>query len=281
MKSEVVLVTGAGGQLGHALVAALGNVECHALSSAELDITDRSAVLNVVATLRPTAVINAAAYTAVDDCETNEVLALKVNAFGVRNLNEACAKNGSFLVQVSTDYVFDGNKSEPYNEWDQTNPQSAYGRSKLGGESEVSSGNAIARTAWLFGDDGNNIVRTILALAANDKPMKFVTDQVGNPTYAPDLAAGLVQIALQRLPGTFHLTNSTSLSWYDFARAILERGGFSPELVSPIVTSEMSPPRPAKRPANSRLNGSAARAAGIEAFPPIEDALGRFEVAQQ
>ncbi len=276
MKPANILVTGAAGQLGSAIVALLDDNEVHALTSADLDITDRSAVRSALETLKPSAVINAAAYTAVDDCETDVDLAMRVNAFAVRNLAEACAATGTFLCQVSTDYVFDGTKAAPYNEWDTPNPQSVYGLSKRGGELEVPTSQAVVRTAWLYGDNGPNIVRTVLARAEQGLAMKFVTDQVGSPTYATDLAESLVFVARQRVPGVLHVTNEGSASWYEFVRDIVGLAGHDPSLVSPILTSELEPPRPAPRPANSRLDGIAASAAGLPAPRDYRDALQRF-----
>ncbi len=271
-----ILVTGAAGQLGSAVTDLLGKDEVYALDSAALDVTDRREVRAAIETLRPTAVINAAAYTAVDDCETNEQVAMRVNAFAVRNLVEACEAVDAFLCHVSTDYVFDGTKSSPYHEWDTPNPQSIYGLSKRGGELEVLSSHAVVRTAWLYGDVGHNIVRTVLQRAIQGQPMKFVTDQVGNPTYASDLAEALVFVARNRIPGTLHVTNEGSASWYEFAKEILTQAGLDTSLVSPILTADLEPQRPAPRPANSRLAGIATRAAGIGMLPVYQDALKRF-----
>ncbi len=263
-----LLITGAGGQLGTDAVAAAEARGHHvqALDRAGLDITLREAVLATVADLEPDAIVNCAAFTAVDRCESEPETAAAVNHLGVRYLVEAAEACGAHLVHVSTDYVFSGDKPDPYVEADEPDPRSEYGRSKLAGEREVGAGHAIVRTAWLSGAHGNNIVRTILAKAAAGEKLRFVDDQRGQPTFTADLAPLLVQLAEAREAGLFHATNTGPVSWFEFARAVVEAGGYDPLLVSPIRTDELDPPRPAPRPANSVLANRELVARG---YPPL------------
>ncbi len=175
-----------------------------------------------------------------------------MNALGTRNVAEAAAAVGAHLVYISTDYVFDGTEDRPYVEWDPPNPRSVYGRSKLGGELEVHAvagpSSTVVRTAWVSGAHGANMVKTVLRLAAGnpDGPLRFVDDQHGCPTFTADLAQAVVRLALDRRPGTFHVTNQGETTWYGFARAVLEAAGSDPDRVEPIATSELDP-RPTRR----------------------------------
>jgi len=272
-----VLVTGAGGQLGHDVVTtceAAGD-EVVACDHATLDLADRDSVLGAITSVRPDAVINAAAWTAVDACESDPDKAWLINALGVRHVMDGARRVGAHLVHVSTDYVFDGTKLDPYVEWDQTNPRSSYGRSKLGGEQEVDPGHAVARTAWVCGEHGSNMVKTVLKLA--DRPeLAFVDDQRGSPTFTADLAGALRLLAVERRPGTFHLTNQGAVSWYEFVQAILESAGHDPAKVRPIKTDDLDPPRPAPRPANSVLDNAAWRLSGLPLLPHYRESLDRL-----
>ena len=264
-----LLVTGAGGQLGVDVVTHAESVgdDVVAVDKAGLDITDPVAVRELLHAVRPEAVINAAAYTAVDACETNEALAFAVNADAVGHLAAACGLLGVHLVHVSTDYVFDGTLDRPYREDDATNPQSAYGRSKLAGEQAAGPVAAIARTSWVCGEHGNNMVELVLRLASNpDQALAFVDDQRGHPTFTADLAPALRQLAVDRRVGIHHLTNQGAVSWYEFVREILSAAGHDPDRVVPISTSDLDPPRPAPRPANSVLDNAAWCAAGLPAL---------------
>lgn len=266
-----VLVTGAGGQLGVDVVHHCRSVgdEVIALDRSDLDVTDPAAVASAVAAARPDAVVNAAAYTAVDACESNVELAHLVNATAVGHLADACAASGAHLVHVSTDYVFDGNLDRPYREDDEPNPQSVYGQSKLAGERLAGPDASIARTSWVCGEHGDNMVKLVLRLAADpDRQLAFVDDQRGCPTFTADLAPALRRLALDRRSGTFHLTNAGPVSWYEFVRDILAAAGHDPSRVRPIATADLEPPRPAPRPANSVLDNAAWRAA---ALPPLRD----------
>lgn len=253
------IVTGAAGQLGRDVQHALARAgrDHLALDRTVLDLVDPDAPARVLGELRPDVVINCAAYTAVDDCETNVELAHAVNEHGVRSLAEACREVGAHLVHVSTDYVFDGELDRPYVELDETNPQSVYGRSKLAGEhaaiDALGDAATIVRTSWVCGEHGNNMVKLVRRLAPLGNPLTFVDDQRGCPTFTADLAPALLQLASERASGIFHLTNAGAVSWYEFVAEILEASGYDRSLVSAISTTELDPPRPAPRPANSVL----------------------------
>lgn len=274
-----LLVTGAAGQLGVDVVErarSVGN-EVTAVDKAMLDITDVDAVRSLLEAVRPDAVINTAAYTAVDACETNEDLAFAVNGSGPGILARACASVGAHLVHVSTDYVFDGTLDRPYRENDATNPQSVYGRSKLAGELEVGAAAAIVRTSWVCGEHGNNMVKLVLRLAANpDQALAFVDDQRGHPTFTADLAPALLRLAAERRTGIHHVTNQGAVSWYEFVREILAAAGQDPDRVRPISTADLDPPRPAPRPANSVLDNAVWRAAGLPMLRDFREPLAEL-----
>ncbi len=273
---------GAGGILP---AVAEGTFEVLSTDIDTLDVVDRTAVLAVVDSFRPDIVLHGGAYTAVDACESEPDIAFAVNALGTRNMAEAAGVVGAHLVYVSTDYVFDGTLDRPYVEWDQPNPRSVYGRSKLGGEVEVHAvagpSATIVRTAWVSGAHGANMVKTVLRLGRADpgSPLRFVDDQHGCPTFTADLAAALVRLALDRRPGTFHVTNQGETTWFGFARATLGAAGLDPGRVEPIATSDLDPPRPAPRPANSRLDNAALRLSGLPMLPEWTDALERLVAA--
>lgn len=274
-----ILVTGAGGQLGHDLVRTCTEAgdEVIACDSRRLDLSDRDSVAQAITGTAPDVVVNAGAWTAVDDCESDPDRAWRVNALGPRWVADAARRVGAHVVQVSTDYVFDGAKAEPYVEWDDPNPQSAYGRSKLGGEREVDPSHAVVRTAWVCGAHGRNMVKTVLGLA--DRPeLAFVDDQRGCPTFTADLAAAIRRLAVARLPGTFHVTNQGATTWYGFVRDVLELAGHDPDKVRPIATADLDPPRPAPRPANSVLDNAALRLSGLELLPHYRESLERLLV---
>ncbi|HLI15044.1 MAG TPA: dTDP-4-dehydrorhamnose reductase [Acidimicrobiales bacterium] len=284
-----VLVTGAGGQLGREVVAELARraaarrrgpaLEVVAPTRAELDVAQRSAVLAAIVTLEPDVIVHAAAFTAVDRCEQEVERALAVNALGTRHVAEAARLVGAHVCYVSTDYVFDGTKPTPYDEWDEPNPLSVYGRSKLGGERGLDPSATVVRTAWVCSAHGTNMVRTLLRLAADEGELRFVDDQRGSPTVAADLAPKLVDLALERRPGVFHVTNQGETTWYGFARAVLGFLGADPGRVVPISTAELVPPRPAPRPANSVLDNAALRLAGDGLLPHWEESTRRLVAA--
>jgi len=271
-----IFLTGAEGQLGHELVAAFADHEVVATDVAQVDITERAALLEAIAAARPDVVVHPAAWTAVDACEGDPDRAFAVNAVGTRNVADAAEQRGVPVVYVSTDYVFDGTKPTPYDEGDEPNPQSVYGRSKLAGERELRPGSTIVRTSWVCGFHGPNMVKTILRLAAEHPTLSFVDDQRGHPTFAPDLAAVIRTLVLEQRPGLFHVTNQGAVSWYEFARAVLESAGLDPDRVQPVSTADLQPPRPAPRPANSVLDNAELRRSGLALAPHYRESLDRL-----
>ena len=272
-----LLITGANGQLGHELVRATvaAGHEVVATSHETLDITDKSAVDTAITAARPDVVIHAAAWTAVDACESDPDKAMLVNGTATKYIADAAHAVGAHVVYISTDYVFDGSKTSPYDEEDAPNPQSVYGASKLEGERALGPNDAIVRIAWVCGFYGGNMVKTILRLAEQPQ-LKFVDDQIGNPTFADDAAEMIVRIATEKRSGTWHVTNQGDVSWYEFAREVLMAAGFDANKVAPIKTHELQPPRPAKRPFNSVLNNTSLKRAGIELLPDFRVSLARL-----
>jgi len=279
-----ILITGAGGQLGTDVARLAAEETRHDVMAAghdRLDVADRDAVLSAITGVRPDLVVHAAAWTTVDACETDPDRAWRVNALGCRHVAEGARLAGAHLVAVSTDYVFDGASPDPYTEWDRPNPRSVYGRSKLGGEAEVAStlpGATVVRTAWVCGPHGSNMVKTVLRLAAGaggTGPLRFVDDQKGCPTFTSDLAAMILRLGAARRPGLFHVTNQGPTTWFQFARDVLAAAGLDPGRVEPISTSELSPPRPAPRPANSVLDNTVLRLSGIPLLPDHHEPLER------
>ena len=267
-----LLVTGAGGQLGHDVVhvATASGDDVLAPDHGTLDVTDRDAVLGTITSWRPDVVIHSAAWTAVDACESDPGRAFAANALAVRWVAEGCDRTGAHLVHLSTDYVFDGTLNRPYREWDRTNPQSVYGASKLAGEQEalaLGPAATVVRTSWLSGEHGPNIVKTVLRLArqgsAEAGSMAFVDDQRGCPTFTADLAPVLRRLARDRRAGKYHVTNQGAVSWYEFVGEVVAAAGYDRAMVRPISTAELDPPRPAPRPANSVLDNAVLRAAGL------------------
>jgi dTDP-4-dehydrorhamnose reductase len=281
-----LLLTGAGGQLGSEiarLVAGLNEkrararVALLALDHSSLDVSSRDQVLSAVLSFEPDVVIHAAALTAVDSCELEPERAYSVNALGTRNVAEAARLNGSHLVYLSTDYVFDGRASRPYLEWDEPAPISVYGRSKLGGERELDGSHTVIRTAWVMGRTGSNMARTVLRLGRQTRgELRFVDDQRGSPTVASDLAAKVLELATARRPGLFHVTNQGEATWFEVARQIMAAAGLDKGRVVPISTGELDPPRPAARPANSVLENAALRLSGDELLPDWRESLDRL-----
>ncbi len=268
------LVAGAAGMLGTDLAAALTGRDVTLATRAQLDVTDADAVL--AAAEGHDVLINASAYTRVDDAESHEPEAHSINALGAGNLARAAAVHGARLVQLSTDYVFDGTATSPYSETEPRNPVSAYGRTKAEGERlalELNPmGTFIVRTAWLYGEHGPNFARTMLSLASARDTVDVVDDQVGQPTWTADLAAHIVALVDSAAPaGIYHGTNSGQASWFDFARAVFELGGHDPARVKPTTSSAFS--RPAPRPAYSVLGHDAWAAAGLAPMRDWQDAL--------
>lgn len=271
-----LLVTGAGGQLGRDLVAAAeaAGDDVLAADRSVIDITDRHTVSDVVSWWRPDAVVNCAAWTGVDACEGDPDRAHSVNALAVRWLAEACDQAGAHLVQLSTEYVFDGTSARPYREDDETCPLSVYGASKLGGEHEalaLGTSAAVVRTSWLCGRHGANMVGTVLRLLDEGRPLAFVDDQRGCPTFTADLAPVVLRLAGERRHGVHHVTNVGDVSRFEFVREIVAAAGGDPSTVTPISTAELDPPRPARRPMYGVLDNAVLRTAR---WPPLRDFRG-------
>lgn len=271
-----ILVTGAGGQLGQDVTAAFARHEVTALAHDRLDVTDRDQVLAAITTLRPQAIVHCAAWTAVDACEADPDRAYAANALAVRHIAEGARRVGAHVCHISTDYVFDGEKPSPYNEWDVPSPRSVYGASKLAGERELDTDATIVRTSWVCGFGGANMVKTILRIAAQNPELAFVDDQLGHPTFTADLATIIRRLVIDRRPGVFHVTNQGSVSWFEFARAVMTAAGLDPERVSPIATAALVPPRPAPRPANSVLDNAALRLSGVPLLRDFREPLAEL-----
>ncbi|GAA3874467.1 dTDP-4-dehydrorhamnose reductase [Leifsonia kafniensis] len=273
------LIAGAAGMLGRDLQSALAGREVTALGRADLDVTDLSAVTDAAA--GHDVIINASAYTKVDDAESHEDAAYAVNAVGARNLAAAASAQQARLVQVSTDYVFNGSATLPYAENTPRDPISAYGRTKGAGEEFVLAENPdrsfIVRTAWLYGAHGPNFATTMLRLAGSHETVSVVNDQLGQPTWTADLADQIVALLDSDAPaGIYHGTNSGVASWYDFARAVFAAAGLDPERVKPTDSSQFV--RPAPRPSYSVLGHDAWKLAGLE---PMRDWNAALAAAAQ
>lgn len=273
-----VLVTGASGQLGYDVCRELKTrgIDFYGTSSAELDITDETAVERTLAEYRPDAVIHCAAWTAVDKAETNEKAVMVVNAEGTRNIALACRAVDAKLLYLSTDYVFPGTGDRCYEVGDPTGPISVYGWSKLAGElavRELTEKFFIIRVSWVFGKNGGNFVQTMLRLAQTRGEINVVCDQIGSPTYTADLAPLLCDMARTEQYGIYHATNEGLCSWADFAQEIFRLVG-TETVVHPIPTSAY--PTAAARPLNSRLSKASLDAAGFPRLPPWQDALARY-----
>lgn len=269
------LVVGAGGMLGSELERALAGREYTGLRRADLDITDADAVSAVIAAAQPDAVINAVAYTRVDDAESDEEAAFAVNATGAGALAAAARSAGARFVHVSTDYVFHGDATEPYAEDAPLDPLGAYGRTKAAGERLVREAHPdahIVRTAWLYGAGGANFVATMLRLAGERETVDVVADQVGQPTWAADLARAIVLLLDSDAPaGIYHGTNAGRASWFELARAVFAESGLDPERVRPTDSATFV--RPAPRPSFSVLAHDAWGHAGLPAPRPWREAL--------
>ena len=273
-----LLVTGAGGQLGRDVVdvcTAAGD-EVIACDHAALDVSDRDRALQVVVAAAPDAVIHAGAWTNVDGCETDPDRAFAVNALGTRHVAEAARMAGARVCYVSSDYVFDGRGDRPVNEWDDPNPLSVYGRSKLAGEAVLGPDDIVVRTSWVCGRHGRNFLRTILGRAAQGQGLTVVDDQHGCPTFTEDLAGMIRTLVVARRPGVFHVTNQGATTWFRFARDAVEVAGFDTDLVTPISTAQLQPPRPAPRPAYSVLDNAALRLSGVPLLPDHHEPLERL-----
>jgi len=273
-----VLVTGSLGQLGREVVSLIGarGDDVLGLDRPDIDITDPASVAAAMAGFEPDVVINCAAWTAVDEAETHEAAALLVNGEGPRVLAIACADRGAWLVHISTDYVFSGDATTPYPIDATPAPRSAYGRSKLAGEvavqSELPDHHYLVRTAWLYGLEGGNFVKTMLKLERERDTVSVVIDQYGQPTYARDLALQILMLLDARPPaGTFHATNGGATNWFEFTRAIFDQIGADPARVLPTDSSTFV--RPAPRPAYSVLGHDCWAQAGLPGMRDWREAL--------
>jgi dTDP-4-dehydrorhamnose reductase len=270
-----VLIFGASGLLGQELMRHWHGDELVGLGSKDADIRDAHSVNEVVEKSRPDWIVLSAAYTNVDDCETHAELALAVNRDGPMNVAHTAQRIGAKLLFVSSDYVFDGKKTTPYESDDRRNPQSVYGRSKAEAEIqllEILPDVCIARTSWLFGTGGKCFPDTILKLAASRPTLEVVSDQRGDPTYSVDLAKAIIELCRAGAGGIVHVTNAGECSWFEFARAIVKGAGLATE-VRPVSTQQMA--RPAPRPPYSVLSPKSLQRYGIS-MATWQDALRRY-----
>jgi len=273
-----ILVTGAKGQLGHAaaLEAAKRGHEAIGVDIGDFDLTDRAAAQAYLADARPECVVHCAAYTAVDKAENEPEIARAVNELGTRHIAEHCAAHGIWLIYISTDYVFDGSGSVPWEAGGPPNPLSVYGATKLAGENAVRTlcaRHMIVRTSWVFGPGGKHFVDTMLRLGREREFVRVVNDQIGSPTYTIDLARLLCDMTERPVAGTYHAANAGYISWAEFARAIFDIAGLACEIVE-IPSREY--PQAARRPLNSRLSPKSLLDAGYALLPPWRDALERY-----
>ncbi len=271
MAKKTVLVTGANGQVGQELNvihASYPDFDFLFTTRKELDIVNAESVNNFFSSHKIDIVINCAAYTAVDKAESDKENAQKVNAEAVKELVKACGKSSALLIHISTDFVFDGTKSSPYKESDNTNPLGVYGATKLEGEKEALKyrNSIVVRTSWVYSSFGHNFVKTMLRLGKEKPELRVVNDQQGSPTYAKDLAEALLYIAsnysANNLQQVYHYSNEGAITWFEFARTILELSHIETP-VHPITTAQF--PTPAKRPSYSVMD----KGKILEAFPGI------------
>ncbi|HJV65839.1 MAG TPA: dTDP-4-dehydrorhamnose reductase [Geomonas sp.] len=270
----MILVVGNKGMLGQELMSLLGS-SARGVDVGEIDITDLESVQRVLVTLKPRVVINAAAYTDVDGCESNVELAMQVNGEGVAHLAMVTKEIGAKLVQVSTDYVFDGGKGSPYLEADLPKPLSIYGESKLAGEMNTwfNPDHLVVRTQWLYGHAGKNFVETMLKLAAERSELSVVDDQIGSPTWTYDLAQAIKALVEKDCRGTYHAANAGFVSWNGFAKEIFRLAGLN-TVVNSMTTAQLG--RPATRPLYSTLDcGKLVEDTGF-APQPWQEALKRY-----
>ena len=273
-----VLVTGYAGQLGYDTIRLLEarGIEYRGVDMHDFDLTDGQAVKNYVQTYRPNAIVHCAAYTNVDKAESQPEICAAVNGMGTVNIVRAALSVGAKVVFISTDYVFPGTGDQPWKINDAYGPRNVYGMSKVQGEDAVRSLMTryfILRTSWVFGKNGHNFVRTMIRLGKEKKEIRVVDDQIGSPTYTRDLARVICDMLPTEKYGIYHVRNEGFVSWFQFAKMIMEKTGL-PCRVLPVPSSEY--PTPARRPLNSRLDGSGLAEAGFEPMPTVEDALDRY-----
>lgn len=275
---DKILVTGANGQLGYDVCRFLEIHRCEYFGATRIhfDIADEKSTSQFIKGYRPSTVIHCAAWTAVDKAEQEPKIAWAVNADGTRNIAKACQEVDAKLLYISTDYVFPGLGTKFYETTDPTGPLNFYGESKLAGEKSVQElleKFFIVRISWVFGKNGNNFVKTMLRLSESHKSLRIVSDQIGSPTYTPDLAPLLANLAKTDFYGIYHVTNEETCSWAEFAKEIFSVSG-KDVFVEPIKTSEY--PTPAKRPLNSRLSKKKLDEIGFNRLPSWKDATRRF-----
>lgn len=273
-----VLVTGAAGQLGHDVLELLRlrGIECRGADLAEFDLTDGAAAKAFVTDYAPTAVVHCAAYTNVDKAESEPEICAEVNGMGTMNMVRAALAANAKLVYISTDYVFNGSGDKPWKPDDEYGPLNVYGMSKVQGEDAVRSLMTrffILRTSWVFGLNGKNFVRTMLRLGEEKPELRVVADQVGSPTYTRDLARVICDMLPTEKYGIYHVRNEGFVSWAEFADMIMKKAGLNCRII-PVSTAEY--PAAAKRPLNSRLDGSKLAESGFAPMPSVEDALDRY-----
>ncbi|NNU91008.1 dTDP-4-dehydrorhamnose reductase [Anoxybacillus sp. CHMUD] len=276
--SKKVVVTGAKGQLGTEVVEQFRQMgwDVYGYGKDELDVTDAQQVMGRLEYIRPHVVVHAAAYTKVDEAEKEREQAFLINTYGTRNVAVAAEKVGAKLVYVSTDYVFDGRRKEPYDEFTNTHPINVYGKSKLAGEQFVCHFHSkffIVRTSWVFGAHGSNFVKTMLRLAKEKKEIFVVNDQRGCPTYAVDLAHSIYELAQTEKYGLYHISNTGQCSWYEFAQAIFTEACVDVP-IHPCRTEDY--PRLAARPSYSVFDHMALRLNGFEPLRHWREALQQF-----
>lgn len=273
-----ILVTGYNGQLGYDVIKELNrrSIECKGVDREDFDITNRDQTVEYICSYAPDAIVHCAAYTAVDRAEDDKEICRKVNVDGTENIAVACEALNAKMLYVSTDYVYGGAGDIPFEPGDPTNPKNVYGRTKLDGENAVKRHTDkyfIVRTSWVFGINGNNFVKTMLQLGKEKDELNVVCDQIGSPTYTPDLAKLICDLVVTEKYGTYHGTNENYCSWADFAAEIMKLGNRQTK-INPVLSSEY--PVKAERPHNSRLSKKCLDSAGIARLPSWQDALERY-----
>jgi len=278
-----VIVTGASGLVGRAVVShvATEGETVLGFDHAGLDISDGAAIENTLVSEHPDVVVNCAAWTDVDGCESNREHALAANAQGPELLARTCRKIDALFIHISTDYVFDGTKQGFYTQEDEPNPISVYGVSKLEGERRAQAAwtrTMIVRSGYIFGVGGTNFLSTLIATASRGERLMAITDAEGTPTYAPDLAGRILDLARLGRPDIYHVVNAgDGVSFADFAASALQKAGFEEDLLQPITLDSLG--RPAPRPRNSRLRCLVSEALGLEPLPQWQDSLSQFIAA--
>lgn len=272
----MILVTGATGQLGKDVTSRLGELSISYIGiNSQLDITSKD-ITNFILEKKPTAIIHCAAYTAVDEAESESIMCKNVNTLGTENIVQACKKIKAKLIYISTDYVFNGNGETPFLPTDLKKPKNVYGKTKYKGEICVTENLEkyfIVRISWVFGKHGNNFVKTMLRLGSEKDELNIVCDQIGSPTYTKDVAILLCEMINTEKYGIYHATNEGFCSWAEFAKMIMQKAGLKCK-INPILTKDY--PTIAKRPLNSRLDKSILIENGFDLLPTWENALERY-----